>query len=58
MKSTVMNSHGYKRNPDQMEFPVFKMSEETEKVVLQAIEDDRDGKTKVMDDADDFIDNL
>lgn len=41
-----------------MEFPTYQMSERTEKVMEQAIEEDRLGKTKVMDNVDKFIDGL
>jgi hypothetical protein len=41
-----------------MEFPTYQMSEKTEGVMLKAIEEDKLGKTKVMDNVDKFIDDL
>jgi len=41
-----------------MDFPVFTMSENTENVALKALEDYKQGKTKEINDIDDFLDNL
>jgi len=41
-----------------MDMPTFTMSEHTQKVALQAIEDHRQGKTIAVDDLDEFLDNL
>jgi len=41
-----------------MDMPTFTMSERTEKVALQALEDRRQGKTTEIKDIDDFLDNL
>lgn len=42
----------------EMDFPVFEMSEKTEEVALRAIADDELGKTKKIDNIDEFIDGL
>jgi hypothetical protein len=41
-----------------MDYPTYQMGEKTEKVVLKAIEDDRQGKSKVIENVDEFIDSL
>jgi hypothetical protein len=41
-----------------MEMPVFKMSEKTEKVVEQALEEHSQGKTHEINDIDKFLETL
>jgi len=41
-----------------MAIPTFPMSEETERVALQALEDHKQGKTKQIGDIDEFLDSL
>jgi hypothetical protein len=40
------------------EYPVFEMSERTEKAYNKAVEDYKNGKTIAVDDIDKFFDNL
>jgi len=42
----------------QEENPISPLSEKTEKVALQALEDHKQGKTKQIDDIDEFLDSL
>ena len=41
-----------------MDFPVYRMSEKTEAIGLQALEDYRAGKTIEIKDIDEYFDNL
>jgi hypothetical protein len=41
-----------------IDIPVFRMSEKTEKIALQAIEDYKKGKTHEIGDIDKYLDNL
>lgn len=41
-----------------IDIPVFKMSEEREKIALKALEDYKSGKTKVVDDLDNYLTSL
>ncbi len=40
------------------QIPNYKMSEDTEEVVLQALEEHKQGRTKLIDDIDKFMDEL
>jgi len=41
-----------------IDIPVFKMSEKREKIALKALEDYRKGKTKAIDNIDEYFANL
>ncbi len=41
-----------------VEIPVFKMSEKRERIALKAVEDYKKGKTKVLDDIDEYLASL
>jgi len=41
-----------------IDVPVFKMSEEREKIALKALEDYKSGETKVIDSLDNYLTNL
>jgi predicted DNA-binding protein len=41
-----------------VEIPVFKMSEKRERIALKALEDYKNGRTKVLDNIDKYLDNL
>lgn len=41
-----------------IDIPIFKMSEEREKIALKALEDYKSGKTKTIDDLDNYLTNL
>lgn len=41
-----------------IDIPVFKMSEEREKIALKALEDYKSGKTKTIADLDNYLTNL
>lgn len=41
-----------------IDIPVFKMSEEREKIALKALEDYKSGKTKGIDNLDNYLTNL
>lgn len=41
-----------------IDIPVFKMSEKTEKIALKALEDYKNGKTRKIDNIDDYFSNL
>ena len=41
-----------------IDIPVFKMSEKREKIALNAVEDYNKGKTKKLDNIDDYLANL
>ncbi|KKQ92518.1 MAG: hypothetical protein UU16_C0004G0026 [Candidatus Woesebacteria bacterium GW2011_GWA2_40_7] len=41
-----------------VDIPVFKMSEEREKIALKALKDYKSGKTKVVDNLDNYLANL
>ena len=41
-----------------VDIPVFKMSEKTEKIALKALEDFKRGKTHKIDNLDDYFSNL
>lgn len=41
-----------------VDIPVFKMSEKSEKIALDALEDYKKGKTRKIDDLDDYFSNL
>ncbi|MBU0998623.1 hypothetical protein KJ570_03780 [Patescibacteria group bacterium] len=58
-----LNSAAYIRNliindVKDIDIPVFKMSEEREKIALKALEDYKSGKTKVIDNLDNYLANL
>lgn len=41
-----------------VDIPVFKMSEKTEKIALKALEDYKNGKTNKIENIDDYLSNL
>jgi len=41
-----------------VDIPIFKMSEKTEKVVSKALEDYKNGKTRMVDNLDNYLSNL
>jgi predicted DNA-binding protein len=41
-----------------IDVPVFKMSEKTEKIALKALEDYKNGKTKAINNLDNYLANL
>jgi len=41
-----------------VDIPVFKMSEEREKIALKALEDYKSGKTRAIDNIDDYLSDL
>ena len=42
----------------EIDIPVFKMSEKKEKIALKALEDYNNGKTKAIDNLDDYLASL